>query len=143
MPYSQNRNDERGTPLENNSSASTGDRLAVAGRFHFMARPRPKNPRIEPELLPQPTFDDYVAARRVVLYLYDELRRENYKGKLNIASDEMVARIVQRSCPGLQNPHTVLKDPTKQLLSIEGEGTDNLDAMIHEVSVRHGLGQPK
>lgn len=46
----------------------------------------------------EPTFEEYIAARRVVLYEYEQLRKTGKHGKLNIASDEMVANIVIKSC---------------------------------------------
>jgi hypothetical protein len=46
----------------------------------------------------EPTFEEYVAARKVVLFVYEQLRQEKYKGQLCIASDEMVSRIVFKSC---------------------------------------------
>ncbi len=49
-------------------------------------------------LYEEPSFEEYVAARKVVLYVFEQLRREKYKGHLSIASDEMVARIVLKSC---------------------------------------------
>jgi len=47
----------------------------------------------------EPTFDEYVAARKVVLYEYELIRRSGKHAKLSIASDEMVASIIFKSCP--------------------------------------------
>ncbi len=49
-------------------------------------------------LYEEPSFEEYVAARKVVFYVYEQLREEKYNGHLSVASDEMVARIVLKSC---------------------------------------------
>lgn len=59
---------------------------------------RNSEPLTEDFFQQEPSFAEYVAARKVVMYEYEKLRSENQEGRLNIASDEMVARIVHRSC---------------------------------------------
>jgi hypothetical protein len=46
----------------------------------------------------EPTFEEYVAARKVVFYEYEQLRKTGRFGTLSIARDEMVANIVFKSC---------------------------------------------
>lgn len=46
----------------------------------------------------EPSFEDYVAARRVVLYEYNRIRHAKYQGQLSIARDEMLANIIHKSC---------------------------------------------
>jgi ParB/RepB/Spo0J family partition protein len=68
-------------------------------------------PRLSPATAPmpdsyleeEPSFNEYVAARRVVLYEYDQLRKsDKYQGRLSVAHDEMVAQIIHKSCPGFR-----------------------------------------
>lgn len=65
--------------------------------YNHLKKPRRVIKKVQTED-PRPTFDEYVAARKVVLFVTDELRRQKFKGQLNIASDAMIAMIVHRSC---------------------------------------------
>jgi len=50
----------------------------------------------------EPTFEEYEIARRVMFYVREDLER---KGKrINIASAELVAEIVSRSCRRYYRP---------------------------------------
>lgn len=57
----------------------------------------------------EPSFDEYVAARRVVLYEYEQLRRTGKHGKLSISRDEMVANIIFKSCERFRGPADSLR----------------------------------
>jgi hypothetical protein len=46
----------------------------------------------------EPTFEEYVAARKVVLHEYHRLRQSGRFGSLSIGSDEMVSNIIFKSC---------------------------------------------
>lgn len=46
----------------------------------------------------EPTFEEYVSARRVVLYEYNRIRFSRFNGDLSVARDEMLATIVHKSC---------------------------------------------